>query len=26
VIKGPRTEYNDTHYQSEAEAELRNLR
>lgn len=26
VIKGQRTEYNDKHYQSEAEAELRNLR
>jgi hypothetical protein len=26
VIKGPRTEYNDRHYQAEAEAELRGLR
>jgi len=26
VIKGPRTEYNDRHYQSEAEAELKSLR
>jgi tetratricopeptide (TPR) repeat protein len=26
VIKGPRTEYNDKHYQAEAEAELRGLR
>jgi len=26
VIRGPRTEYNDRHYQSEAEAELRSLR
>jgi tetratricopeptide (TPR) repeat protein len=26
VIRGPRTEYNDKHYQSEAEAELKNLR
>jgi len=26
VIRGPRTEYNDRHYQSEAEAELKNLR
>src|SRR4051812_42114135 len=26
VIKGPRTEYNDRHYQSEAEAELHGLR
>lgn len=26
VIKGQRTEYNDKHYQSEAEAELKNLR
>ena len=26
VIKGPRTEYNDRHYETEAEAELRGLR
>jgi tetratricopeptide (TPR) repeat protein len=26
VIRGPRTEYNDAHYQSEAEAELRSVR
>ena len=26
VIRGPRTEYNDKHYQAEAEIELRGLR